>query len=93
MIPVTLVPMTAEMVVVPVPVPELVMVPALLSGVAETVKAPELLALKVTLPVPVMPVTALDIVNRDVPVDVNTFSVPLVVVIAPLIVRAEVLLA
>jgi len=70
------------------------MVLLLLSGVAETVKLPELLALKVTLPVPVIPVTAFDIVNKAVPVEVKVLlPEAAVVVMAPETVKADVLLA
>lgn len=57
-IPVTFVPMTAEMVVVPVPVPELVMVPIILTEPVEIVIAPQEelpTVYVVTFPVPVIP--------------------------------------
>ena len=53
--PVTFVPMTAEIVVVPVPVPELVIVPVWLIGSLEISNQPALVASRMTLPVPVMP--------------------------------------
>ena len=87
--PVTLEPTVALIVVVPVPDPELVIVPVLLILVVDTVVVPELLLLKVTLPVPLMPP---DKVKAAVPLFVKV--VPLALgVIAPLIVKAEVLLA
>ena len=77
------------MVVVPEPEPELVIVPVLLILVVDTVVVPELLLLKVTLPVPLMPP---DMVKILVPLFVKV--VPLALgVTAPLIVKAEVLLA
>ena len=82
--------MTALIVVVPLPEPELVIVPVLLSVVVEAVMAPVLLALKVRLPIPVTPP---DSVKRAVvPLDVNTLLVAPTVT-APLTVSAEVLLA
>ena len=81
-------PTAALIVVVPEPDPELVIVPVLLTLVVDTVVVPELLLLKVTLPVPLIPP---DEVKAAVPLFVKV--VPLVLgVIAPLIVKAEVLL-
>ena len=85
----TLEPTVAAMVVVPEPDPELVIVPVLLTLVVDTVITPVLLLLKVTLPVPLIPP---EMVKVLVPLFVKV--VPLALgVIAPLIVKAEVLLA
>ena len=86
--PVTLEPTVALIVVVPVPDPELVIVPVLLILVVDTVVVPELLLLKVTLPVPLMPP---DKVKVLVPLLINVLPLTLGV-IAPLIASAEVLL-
>ena len=77
------------MVVVPVPEPELVIVPVLLMLVVDNVVVPELLLLKVILPVPLMPP---DMVKAAVPLFVKVLPVDLGVM-APLIVKAEELLA
>ena len=66
MTPVTLVPMTALMVVVPVPVPELVMVPVWLIEVVERVIVPVLVLFIIMFPVPVMPPFR---INAAVPLD------------------------
>ena len=87
--PVTLEPTTALIVVAPEPDPELVIVPVLLMLVPEAVVVPELLLLKMTLPVPLMPP---DKVKVLVPLLINVLPLALGV-IAPLIVKAEVLLA
>lgn len=55
MTPVTLVPMTELMVVVPLPAPELVIVPILLIETVERVVVLVFVVLIITLPVPVMP--------------------------------------
>jgi hypothetical protein len=77
------------MVVVPEPDPELVIVPVLLILVVDTVVVPELLLLKVTLPVPLIPP---DMVKVLAPLFVKVLPVDFGV-IAPLMVKAEVLLA
>ena len=75
--PVTLVPMTALMVVVPEPEPELVIVPALLRLVVERVTVPVVaLLLMVRLLVPVTP--PLKVVEMAVPL-LPSVSVPVVV--------------
>ena len=55
MTPVTLEPMMALIVVVPLPEPELVMVPVWLIDVVERVVPPVLVLLIIILPVPVIP--------------------------------------
>ena len=52
---VTFVPMTALIVMVPEPAPELVIVPVLFTLAVESVAMPVLLELRVRLPVPVIP--------------------------------------
>ena len=94
MTPVTLVPMTALMVVPPEPEPELVMVPALLTEVVERVipAAIELLLLRMRLPVPLIPP---ETVKSALPLELELVRVvpPLFTVKAVvLIVSAEVVL-
>ena len=79
----------ALIVVVPVPVPELVIVPVLARLVVETVKVPVLFALMIRLPVPVVPP---ETVNAAVPVELSVVAT-LFTVIRPEIVSGLVLLA
>jgi len=63
--------MPPDMVVVPVELPELVMVPVLLTAVVEIVIPPVLLVLSVRLKAPIIPPEK---VQSPEPVDVNVFK-------------------
>jgi len=83
--PVTFVPITALIVVVPAPVPEFVIVPPLFRLVVEAVIAPPPLALKIRLPVPVTPPESVTVPK---PLLVTVVP-PLFTLSAPLITSAE----